>query len=1495
MTAPRSGELLGERYVVGEPIGEGSFGVVIRARDRWTTNEVAVKLFSAEDAVALARREYELSRDATHPSVTRALDVGRSGKAAFVVFELAEGDRFDRALMHCEEEALVQALDDLLSAVGFVHARGLIHGDLKPENVRVAWRNGRPVVRLLDLGLARPPGTVGGGNTAYGAPESLGGAATAASDLFSIGVMAFEVLSGGALPFGEPTDPEFLSKLIREEPGSLPVTVRPAIAELVSRLLAKDPAARYSSAAEARAALRSAARSPPPINDVPAPPRLVERDQALAGIRTLLDDLANGGKGSFVVAGPARSGRTTLLECAVAEAHLLDLRAMRISARDGLSPFLEGLLTQAEALGVITEVAAARAVLRVPIRSAEERFAPAFALLSALDAVRSRAGLLVAVDDLDKADIATLDAVRFLTGATENSRLGWLLAHGPEAVECAVQCAPLSIQGVAAVLVAMLPGLEGAEELTRIAYANTGGLVGDVVEGVYGLVREGALVFADGRWRLRAEGVVEQAFGAPPVQQLVGALDTLAESTRHDLAATALDGGPFETACERLRFDPQQTSRARQAGIFIRALAHRGGRLVFASDAVRDCIVSTLGVEQRRGIQKALAESMAKCTEPGEIARRAEHLYALGQHEDAVAESIRAADVSMDLADLHSASQLLKRACNWGGKAAWREVGLRCAEALAMAGKPDDALAVLDEAQNAGRALADVNRARGRVLARAGRYQAAATVLGQASVAQGDEWADDRFWLGWSLMMLGHYGEAETLARTAISVPRDRARLGRLMGTVAWHRGELDSACTVLQEALRDATASGDRLVVIEVQQSLGTAERLRGNLTAAAAHYQEAIRLARAGGFVPLLAKCLNNVAIVHYQAGNWTEAHRAWETMRELALRLDAKEEVLLAYNNLALLFKDRGELERAERDLEQAIRIADKCGLARYGAMALGNRAEVRMLLGRHEDSSRDLDAATALAREIGSKDELLECSRRRAALTLAQGDTESALAQARDAARDAAAMDAQVELGNALLVACAAGRVLGNLDQASRDLEQATEIFKQRGTDLDRARAQLERARIAAAYGQYSAAKNAAREAIRVFAKVGAERELSAARLLEEGEQTAERTRVLLDLLRIAAGARDVDGLLEQILEQLLAITGAERGCVVLLEGHGGPRVAARKSVEGVSDELPVLSRGIADQVVASGRPLVLANVGEEMGLASRESVATLGLKAALCAPLKRGDRALGLLYIDSRKGPELVRFGMWVLDAATAVIVPALERLIERERESERIQLLRHAATDALETVAAVDASLDLLVDEDNAHERLRTVNAARRRVAELTQRSEGLLELLRSEEACIDGQPETVSVKALLGYTLDAFVDRGPHIIVQERQVPEWVRGQLEPLAAALTRVIEVVGKRTREGGAVRICAEGVTEDVDLGDNKRWRPGQSAGRRFVRLEISPELADERPSWDNDPASPENLSLKAAIRVIGRSGGRLSIDREGGRFILELETIAQEER
>ena len=189
------------------------------------------------------------------------------------------------------------------------------------------------------------------------------------------------------------------------------------------------------------------------------------------------------------------------------------------------------------------------------------------------------------------------------------------------------------------------------------------------------------------------------------------------------------------------------------------------------------------------------------------------------------------------------------------------------------------------------------------------------------------------------------------------------------------------------------------------------------------------------------------------------------------------------------------------------------------------------------------------------------------------------------------------------------------------------------------------------------------------------------------------------------------------------------------------------MAARRGVDG--DEL-IVSRGIADRAIASRRALVLANVDDESDLAGRESVVHLGVRAALCAPFLQGDTCLGLLYVDSTRGPELVRFGLWVVDAAAAILAPALARLVQREREQEREALLRSAAMDALETVGAIDSALDLVADGVTLPDDLRRLAVVRDRCGALIARSERLFGLLRVDGERPRPAPETFTVRTLV-------------------------------------------------------------------------------------------------------------------------------------------------
>jgi len=1483
MNAPRPGDLLGTRYVLVSALGEGSSATVFKARDRWLETDVAVKVFRAADVgerTESARREHEIGRDFGHAALAGALDAGRFGEYPFVVLELAAGEPLDVALRGAEPRQVAQVIDAVAGGLAALHARGLVHGDLKPANIRVAGRDHRLEARLLDFGIARPPGTAGGGTAAYVAPEALGGAAGFASDLFSLGVVSWEALTG-ALPFGSADDPEYLTRLMLGEPSQGAERIPDELAPILRRLLAPAAAARYASAGELRGALRTVVELPP-LQEVPSTARLVDRERTLAALRAYAAEVTNGTAEPLRLVGAPRTGRSRVMALAAAEARLDGLVTLETSARAGLKPWLHALVAQAERLGA-KSADGARALIDDAKAGPEARHARLFAVLQVLASAAASTPLVVFVDDADDATPSVREAIRFLAAAHGAAKLGWVIAERGVESARALRLDAFDEERASAVIASLLPGVDGGEELARLACVRTGGAVGAIVDGTLALVHAGAIRFVDGQWRSAAEGVPAWAYAELGASRIDEKLARLRPDVRRTLATIALDGGTIDAASARLGLAADAVSRAVAPALRAGLVREGGAGLELASREVRERLESGLEPAERDALRNQAVEALAGVVDPATRAVRARHLAALGRGSEAVDDALAAGMAAAASGDLHSAAELLEDACAWGDELAARRATLALAAILASLGQIDAALAAIDRASAAGASTAVVARARGRVLARAARYEQAIEALSALASANELE-AEDRFWLGWSLMMRGRYDEAEPLSARAEQAPADRARLGRLAGTIAWHRGRFDVACTILEEAKGDAAAAGDPLLGAEVEQSLGTAERLRGRLDAAAVHYGAAIDAAREGGFVGVLAKSLNNLAIVEYQSGRWERARHAWESMQELALRLDAHEEILLSHNNLGLLFQNRGEYARAERSLGKAIKIAHRRALARYEAMALGNRAEARSRAGHLEDASADLDAAEAIAQRIGADDELIECRRRRAMVRLARGDAAAALPQALSAAVDSATSGANAEAGQAYLLAAGAARVLGLIEEAERHVDAALAAWAGGATRLDAACLELEQARIAVAAGDRRGAVRIARHAGRAFAELGAERELAEVRAIEDADLAVDRGEALLEILKVAGEAADASALLDVVLGRIVELTGAERGVVITFSGDEEPRVAARRGVDG--DEL-IVSRGIADRAIASRRALVLANVDDETDLAGRESVVHLGVRAALCAPFLQGDTCLGLLYVDSTRGPELVRFGLWVVDAAAAILAPALARLVQREREQEREALLRSAAMDALETVGAIDSALDLVADGVTLPDDLRRLAVVRDRCGALIARSERLFGLLRVDGERPRPAPETFTVRTLVASAvaaLEGSTSTKPKVVFEDESA--WVSGDLERLASALTRMIESATPVGGRATAVRVREVVVGTDGAGSRERAWRPGASAGRRFLRVEVSD--APEDPFGDATGALP----LRAARRIAARDGGRLFAEpiSNGAQIVMEIARV-----
>jgi len=253
-------------YEIVAPLGAGGMGEVYRARDPRLDREVAIKVlpeaFTA-DAERMRRftQEAKAAGSLQHPNIVTVFDVGAEGGVAYVVQELVPGgslrDRLGRGALPLRE--VLRVTSGIAAGLSAAHEKGIVHRDLKPENVAIA-AEGRP--QVLDFGLARvvrpleesagsAQATSAGmviGTVGYMAPEQVRGeTADARSDLFAVGTMLHEMLSGSR-PFSRSSAIETLHAILTEEPPPLPSGVPPAVARVVTRCLEKDPRLRFQSA-----------------------------------------------------------------------------------------------------------------------------------------------------------------------------------------------------------------------------------------------------------------------------------------------------------------------------------------------------------------------------------------------------------------------------------------------------------------------------------------------------------------------------------------------------------------------------------------------------------------------------------------------------------------------------------------------------------------------------------------------------------------------------------------------------------------------------------------------------------------------------------------------------------------------------------------------------------------------------------------------------------------------------------------------------------------------------------------------------------------------------------------------------------------------------------------------------------------------------------------------------------------------------------------------
>ena len=281
------------RYTVLGDLGVGGMGRVFRAYDPVLQRDVAIKVLRRDlpgqtgDLIAEARAASALN----HPNICTIFDVGVVDDQPFIAMELIDGrplsDFLDKGAL--SRDRVLRLGVHIAAALAHAHDQGIVHGDLKGQNVLVTPRD---EVKLLDFGLATrlDPASVDtitksadaalgafAGTVPFMSPETLRGAPSSpASDVWSFGVLLHQMTSG-ARPFDGPTGAATISAIMNDAPHPLPSSVPPALAAVIARCLEKQAPRRYNSARECLAALEplvsdaSGVRYPAPSASVSAP------------------------------------------------------------------------------------------------------------------------------------------------------------------------------------------------------------------------------------------------------------------------------------------------------------------------------------------------------------------------------------------------------------------------------------------------------------------------------------------------------------------------------------------------------------------------------------------------------------------------------------------------------------------------------------------------------------------------------------------------------------------------------------------------------------------------------------------------------------------------------------------------------------------------------------------------------------------------------------------------------------------------------------------------------------------------------------------------------------------------------------------------------------------------------------------------------------------------------------------------------------------------
>ena len=720
-THRHDGTLFAGRYQVRATAKTGNGIDTVFAWDITDRTEVVLKIIDptyVRPAVRMRfQHETEVLRNLSGLGICTLHDTGAAGDLLYLAQPFVPGRTLEQALRKgpVDVDDTIRIGIDIAAALDTAHTAGVCHRDVKPANIIVTGAEPISQVTLVDFGLSRSPWLDESirddlvGTVRYLAPEAAGSLAAPAderSDLYAVGIVLFECLTG-APPFPGPTVSDLLRQHLSMPVPPLPggkLAIPRALDDIVQRLLRKDPSERYQSAGaletdltELAAARKRGTRDPHLVvgrldqRVSLTDPSFVGRGAELDLIADYVAELVAGGPGLLLLEADSGGGKTRLLREVTRQALSAGVTVLHGQgvANSGQRPFtlLHGVIDELVALlGGDADTREAVVQRLSDVSGALVRTVPSLAAVfgdapeadagpEQFGELRTLAGLrrllvaaageqrpvLLVLDDCQWADTLTLRLLAELFPPGEAPAfLGVIAAFRSEEVDDAhplrkirgarrVALGPLSPTAMAELAESMAGPLPSAITRMVVRLADGNPFMGAAV--LRGIVESGALVPGPDGWTVSEPGLLAVQAGRRSAPFLVRRLELLSAAALHLLSVGAVLGKQFDLPTAVTIAGTSDEAGAIMADARRRRLLwvdERAGRCTFFHDKIREALLERLSAEQRRDLHSRAADYLLGHVGGSEDAvfDLAYHLDASGRHAEALPHALTSARLS---------------------------------------------------------------------------------------------------------------------------------------------------------------------------------------------------------------------------------------------------------------------------------------------------------------------------------------------------------------------------------------------------------------------------------------------------------------------------------------------------------------------------------------------------------------------------------------------------------------------------------------------------------------------------------------------------------------------------------------------------------------------------------------------------------------------------------------------------------------------------------